>query len=856
MPLINKYLSITFCILFFTSVHAPCIEKPDIYAEIISTGVICKQPGKYIGWPSITQTRSGELLVVFSGMREAHVCPFGVTQMIRSSDLGLTWTDPVTINNTPLDDRDAGILETSKGTLLVNWFTSLAFDRQKNYDRNPSWKRHADKLGDETRKYWLGNWTRRSLDGGLSWEEPVKQLVSAPHEPIELSDGRLLYVGTAFVQDKKIIGVEQSFDDGQSWQLISTIPMSSDDDVAYAHEPHVIELSNGKLVAMFRYNPRNHNQSYLRQSESYDGGKTWTTSHTTDIWGYPPHLLELENGLLMVSYGVRREPFGEKACISRDGGLTWETDREITINPATNSDLGYPASIQLEDASIMTVYYQIDKEGEKTSLMCTHWRLKESEFTPLPQYALANNIVKAKKKGQINLGSRLELFVDHFLMEKLDNVSLALHEPKDEGPVFSFDKPWEGPFCGYATILKDSTQFQLYYRGLPEAGKDGSNTETSCYAESLDGISWTRPDLGIYKVSGTYDNNVILANDAPFSHNFSPFLDTKPDIPETEKFKAVAGTKKTGLIAYRSADGIHWQKMQDEAIFTQGIFDSQNVVFWSQNENCYVCYFRSWTKEGYSGIRTVSRSTSEDFLHWTDPVEMEFGDRPKEHLYTNQTHPYFRAPHIYIATAARFMPNRQVLTEEQANQLNVNPKYFKDCSDAVLMTSRGGNRYDRTFMEGFIRPGIGLENWVSRSNYPVLNVVQTGPEEMSLYVNQDYAQPTAHLHRYSLRIDGFTSLNAPYEGGEMITRPFRFTGDTLLLNFSTSAAGYIKVEMLDLQGNILAGYELENSKELIGNEIEKAVSWKGDPDLGELAGSPVRLRFVMKDADLYSLKFN
>ncbi|RLD98996.1 MAG: exo-alpha-sialidase [Bacteroidetes bacterium] len=378
MTLINKYLSAISGILFITSMPALCGEDPGPYAEIISSRVICKQPGKYIGWPSITQTRSGELLVVFSGNRDAHVCPFGITQMIRSTDLGLTWTDPVTINNTPLDDRDAGILETSKGTLLVNWFTSLAFDTEKHYDRNPSWRRHADKLGDETKKYWLGNWTRRSLDGGLTWEEPVKQLVSAPHEPIELSDERLLYVGTAYLQDKKIIGVEESLDDGQSWQLISTIPMNSDDDVAFAHEPHVVELSDGKLVTMIRYNPKDHNQSYLRQSESYDGGKSWTTSHITDIWGYPPHLLHLENGLLLVSYGVRRETFGEKACISRDGGETWETDKEIMINPAINGDLGYPASVQLEDGSILTVYYQIDKAGEKTCLMCTHWRLNRA----------------------------------------------------------------------------------------------------------------------------------------------------------------------------------------------------------------------------------------------------------------------------------------------------------------------------------------------------------------------------------------------------------------------------------------------------------------------------------------------
>jgi len=455
----------------------------------------------------------------------------------------------------------------------------------------------------------------------------------------------------------------------------------------------------------------------------------------------------------------------------------------------------------------------------------------------------------------LNIGSRLELFVDTFLIEKQDNVHHILHAPEDAGLVLSFDKPWEGPFCGYATIIKDSGIYRLYYRGLPEAGKDGSSNETTCYAESEDGINWTRPDLGIYEVSGTRNNNIILADAAPVTHNFSPFLDTREGINPKSKYKALGGTKQSGLIAWVSEDGIHWNILQEEPVFTEGVFDSQNVSFWSQSENCYVCYFRTWTKVGYSGFRTVSRTTSKDFINWSDPVEMDFGNTAAEHLYTNQTAPYFRGPHIYVAIAARFMPERQVLTEDQARRLNVNPKYFNDCSDAVLMTSRGGNKYSRTFMEGFIRPGIGLQNWVSRSNYPALNVVQTGPAEMSVYLNQDYAQPTSHLHRYTLRIDGFISLNASYDGGEMSTKPLRFTGDTLFLNFSTSAAGFIKVEILDIEGKSIKGFELENAKELIGNEIEKAVSWQGNPDLTKLMDKPVRLRFVMKDADLYSLRF-
>ena len=279
----------------------------------------------------------------------------------------------------------------------------------------------------------------------------------------------------------------------------------------------------------------------------------------------------------------------------------------------------------------------------------------------------------------VNIGSRLELFVDSFLIEEHDNVNRILHAPEDAGNVLSFDKPWEGAFCGYATIIKDDNVYRLYYRGLPEAGKDGSSSETTCYAESEDGINWTRPDLGIHKVSGTWENNVILADVAPITHNFSPFFYSRDGINPKHKYKALGGTGNSGLIACVSADGIHWDILQKEPVITEGKFDSQNVAFWSQSEHCFVCYFRTWTKVGYSGFRTVSRTTSKDFINWTDPLKMDFGSTPLEHLYTNQTAPYYRAPHIYVAIAARFMPNRQVLTDEQARQLNVNPKYFKDC---------------------------------------------------------------------------------------------------------------------------------------------------------------------------------
>ena len=449
------------------------------------------------------------------------------------------------------------------------------------------------------------------------------------------------------------------------------------------------------------------------------------------------------------------------------------------------------------------------------------------------------------------IGGRRELFVDHFLIEQLENARLVLHQPVDGGEVLKFDAPWEGPFSGYCTIIKDGGTYRLYYRGRPNFGRDGDPEEVTCYAESQDGIHFRKPNLGLFEVQGTKANNIILAGQAPVHHNFCPFLDGRPGVKPEERFKALGGTRTSGLMAYVSGDGVRWKILQEKPVITKGAFDSQNVAFWSESEQCYLSYFRIFS----GGFRSISRTTSQDFVHWTEPREMSYGDTPREHLYTNQTHPYYRAPHIYVATAARFCPGRQVITQKQAKELKVLPHYFKDCSDAVLLSSRGGYQYDRTFLEGFIRPGIGLSNWTSRCNYPALNVVATSPKEMSIYVQHEYAQPTAHLRRYTLRPDGFVSVYAPYSTGTLLTKPFRFTGKKLSLNFATSAPGYIKVEIQTAEGKAISGYSLGESRELVGNFLDRAVVWKSGSDVSQLAGQAVRLKFELKDAHLYSLQF-
>lgn len=458
----------------------------------------------------------------------------------------------------------------------------------------------------------------------------------------------------------------------------------------------------------------------------------------------------------------------------------------------------------------------------------------------------------AEPAAVVKIGSRRELFVDSLLIDRLsEGAALRLARPHDEGIALAFDRPWEGAFCGYATVIHDGDVYRAYYRGLPLPRADGSSAEVTCCAESKDGIRWTKPNLGLFEIEGNRDNNVILAGMPPFSHNFSPFVDTRPGVKGDERYKALAGTGQTGLAAFLSGDGLRWRKLRDQPVITGGAFDSQNVAFWSAHEECYVSYFRTFK----DGIRRITRTTSPDFLTWSEPMLMEYGDKPIEHLYTNQTHPYFRAPQVYVSIAARFMPGRRVLTADEAKAINVDPGYFGDCSDGIFMSTRGGSRYDRSFMDGFIRPGVGLENWVSRTNYPALGVVPTGKAEMSAYANQNYGQPTGHLRRYSLRTDGFVSVNASYDGGELLTKPLIFTGKELTLNFATSAAGSVRVELQDAAGKPLTGFALADSVEKIGNDLDRVVRWKSGTDVSALAGTPIRLRLALKDADVYALRF-
>ncbi|HNQ35086.1 MAG TPA: sialidase family protein [bacterium] len=372
--------------------------------------VICKQPGRYIGWPTVGRLPDGELLAVFSGDRDAHVDPFGKSFLVRSRDGGDTWSAPELINDTPLDDRDTGLCVCRDGTVLASWFTShYCRDSYLKYlakylgaakaEPEERWRRKLASISPEDVRFWaeemregdyrvLGKWIRRSVDGGRTWEDPVRVPVTTPHGPVELADGRLLFLGNSGSYDLnngKMLAVESS-DRGRTWTVIGRMnmhpPYKNETPGGYAFlcEPHLVETAPGRLLALARYEDvLKVEPSCLWQSGSEDGGRTWSEPYSTGILGKPPHLCRLSDGRVLATYGYRHPPYGQRACLSVDGGRTWDYADEIILrDDAPSGDLGYPASAELADGMIITVYYQQEPPGdEKPCLMATRWRFGE-----------------------------------------------------------------------------------------------------------------------------------------------------------------------------------------------------------------------------------------------------------------------------------------------------------------------------------------------------------------------------------------------------------------------------------------------------------------------------------------------
>ncbi len=478
----------------------------------------------------------------------------------------------------------------------------------------------------------------------------------------------------------------------------------------------------------------------------------------------------------------------------------------------------------------------------------------------------------------LDIGARRELFVDDALIESLKEARRVLHHPTPREIAIRHDAPWEGAGSGYHSVIRDGQVFRMYYRGSKlgvENGKLREGPEVYCYAESRDGITFTKPELGLHEFAGSKKNNIIWTGVG--THNFAPFLDTRLDCPPESRFKALGGLpSQGGLFAFHSPDGVRWSLLREKPVVTEGAFDSQNLAFWDATAGVYRAYFRTFT-EGVTtgkvwkpaGFRAIRTATSNDFLEWENYADLTYKNSPVEHLYTNQVAPYFRAPHLLIGFPTRYVergwsPSMRALPELELREQRATGhlRYGTAITEGLLMASRNGVHFER-WNEAFLRPGPERSStWLYGHQFIAWHAVETptslpdAPPEMSLYAAEgSWHGESNEIRRYTLRLDGFVSVNAPLQGGELITRPVKFSGNRLQLNFASSAAGDIRVEIQNSAGEPLPGFELDNCPPVFGDSIARTVEWENGSDVNRLAGQTVRLRFVLRDADLYAFQF-
>lgn len=488
------------------------------------------------------------------------------------------------------------------------------------------------------------------------------------------------------------------------------------------------------------------------------------------------------------------------------------------------------------------------------------------------------SLCSADTPAPVDIASRRELFVDDALIESMKNSRRELHHPVPREVAIVHDSAWEGAGSAYHSLITDGGLLRLYYRGSPlgvENGKLMQGPEVYCYAESRDGIQFSKPTLELFEYQGSKRNNIIW--NGVGTHNFAPFLDIRPDCPPNARYKALGGqAKEGGLFAFQSADGLRWSLMREKPVVTQGAFDSQNLAFWDSSAGVYRAYFRTftggittdkvWKPTGFRAIRTA---TSRDFLTWENEADLTYKNSPAEHLYTNQIAPYVRAPHILIGFPTRYVErgwsaSMRALPElEQREQRAAAVlRYGTAITEGLLMASRDGVHFER-WNEAFLPPGPERSGtWLYGHQYIAWNMAVTksslpgASDELSFYASEGSWHGKGNaMRRYTLRLDGFVSISAPLDGGEMLTRPILFSGDRLTLNFATSAAGDIRVEIQDLAGKALPGYSLADCEPIFGDALERSVTWSSGTSVSRIANQPVRLRFNIRDGNLYSFRF-
>ncbi len=480
----------------------------------------------------------------------------------------------------------------------------------------------------------------------------------------------------------------------------------------------------------------------------------------------------------------------------------------------------------------------------------------------------------------ITIGKERQLFWDSYLIDNAGTSAFTrVMPPVKKECCFWFDQPNELFSISYPCIVNDGRGYKMYYQPWYEDSKG----PCVCVIESEDGLRWHRPRLNIYEGHALKENNIVIEH---VKDGIFVFYDLNRACPDNEKYKAIGsafmlhpdGEEKTSLCCYTSPDGYHFTLSHPMTRY--GAFDSLNTAFWDGER--YVCYLRSFhnipgvdnsevldlgqiyshSKELNASTRDIRVMYSEDFRHWTKPQMITFSDAYDYPLYTNNVEKYARAP-ICIGFPVRYCerPEWTANMEQMAGYFTkkaaterIEPRTGRVSTDCIFMCSHDGKNWTR-YNEAFLTPGYEDEhNWIYGDCYLAYGMIDSGREYYNLYTidrHFSFGCPRP-LNRYEIRKDGFACAMAGGDEAMLITKPLIFDGDTLHLNFATSAFGYIYVSVLDENGDVVSDGE---SVEVFGDTIDRKVIFKDSFELGRFAGRAVRLRFRMRDAKLFSMKF-
>lgn len=472
-----------------------------------------------------------------------------------------------------------------------------------------------------------------------------------------------------------------------------------------------------------------------------------------------------------------------------------------------------------------------------------------------------------------HVGTDTQLLFDERFFAETQGVRLTVNPPwQDHIPVLVADQPWEQAIGCYNTVSREDATFRMWYDVLSEA--EGRTRRFLCYAESSDGCCWHKPGLGVIPCRGDAHNNIVAPVSAQASQQGgSVFRDehgsaehryklwTKYQASDADQQEGIG----TGLWAMTSPDGIRWQLLRDGyPLKTGAAADTQSICFWDEDLQRYVGFVR--IKEFPAGRQrtcSVGVTTSTDFIHWTQAVQIHAADDRDENAPVPGGAPRWRPPMDYyvpggmkipgVPHAYVILPNAYYHWREDA---------FPSTMDIRLATSRNLKTWwQPTEREPFLR--LGSDGSAAAGMLFANPGLIPAGDELWLYyagVGSDHRgqqgdRSHGGIFRARLRRDGFVSADAGYAGGEFTTPLLTFAGTRLELNLDGSAGGWLQAEILTPEGQPVPGYSLSECDVIRGNAVRKPVTWKERQEVTGLAGQPVRLRFVMRSMKLYAFQF-